>query len=92
MSGLPESEYGIRRAAYDLKKFRAKGMVRKIEKSRRYENFHAGLRSLTALLVLRQKVMKPLLVERPVRSPTQPDPTPIDATMKAFGPGSVSFL
>ena len=31
MSGLTESEYGPRRAAYDIKKFRAKGMVRKIE-------------------------------------------------------------
>jgi hypothetical protein len=61
MNGLPESEYGTRRAAYDIKKFRAKGMVRKIGKSRRYEAPSAGLRSLTALLVLREKIIKPLL-------------------------------
>jgi hypothetical protein len=35
MSGQPETEYGARRAAYDIKKLRAKGMVRKIGKSRR---------------------------------------------------------
>ena len=27
MNGLPQAEYGKRRAAYDIKKFRAKGMV-----------------------------------------------------------------
>jgi hypothetical protein len=36
-------------------------MVQKIEKSRRYEAPVAGLRSLTALLVLREKIIKPLL-------------------------------
>jgi hypothetical protein len=38
MSGQPESEYGPRRAAYDIKKLRAKGIVSKIGKSRRYES------------------------------------------------------
>lgn len=60
-NGRPESEYGVRRAAYDIKKLRAKGMVRKIGKSRRYEPVPDGLRSLTALLVLREKVIRPLL-------------------------------
>jgi hypothetical protein len=50
-----ESEYGVRRAAYDIKKLRAKGMVRKTGESRRYETIPEGLRSLTALLVLREK-------------------------------------
>lgn len=35
LSGEPQSQYGPRRAAYDLKKFRAKGMIRRIGKSRR---------------------------------------------------------
>jgi hypothetical protein len=34
-TGAPESEYGVRRAPYGIKKLRAKGMVRKIGKSRR---------------------------------------------------------
>jgi hypothetical protein len=61
ITGKPESEYGVRRAAYDLKKLRAKGMVRKIEKSRRYEVIPQGLRSLSALLILREKIIRPLL-------------------------------
>ena len=38
MSGPPESAYGVRRAADDIKKLRAKGMVSKIGKSRPYES------------------------------------------------------
>jgi hypothetical protein len=60
-SGRGESAYGPRRAAYDLKKFRAKNLVRKIERTRRYEIVPQGLRALAALVVLRDKVIKPLL-------------------------------
>jgi hypothetical protein len=35
-------------------------MVRKIGKSRRYERVPQGLRSLTALLILREKIIRPL--------------------------------
>ena len=45
----------------DLKKFRAKDFVRKIESTRRYEVVPKGLRAMSALLVLRHKVIKPLL-------------------------------
>jgi hypothetical protein len=69
ITGKPESEYRVRRAAYDLKKLRAKGMVRKIEKSRRYEVISEGLRSLSALLILREKIIRPLLA-----ACGQPDP------------------
>ena len=55
LSGEAESAYGPRRAAYDLKKLRGKGMVRKIGTSRRYEPELAGLRAITALLVLRER-------------------------------------
>jgi DNA-binding transcriptional ArsR family regulator len=69
MGGQPELEYGPRRAAYDIKKLRAKGMVRKIGVSRRYESAPEGLRAMTALVVLREKVIRPLLA-----SSTQPEP------------------
>ena len=69
LSGATESEYGPRRAAYDIKKLRAKQMVRKIGKSRRYEPVPEGLRSLTALLVLRDKIIRPLLA-----ASAQPEP------------------
>jgi hypothetical protein len=80
MSGEVESVYGPRRAAYDLKKLRGKGMLRKIGTSRRYETQPTGLRAMTALVVLREKVIQPLLAasQRP-ESQTKPNhPTPVD--------------
>jgi len=56
-----ESEYGPRRAAYDLKKLRGKQIVRRIDNTRRYEAIPQGLKAITALVVLRNKVIKPLL-------------------------------
>ena len=81
MSGEPESAYGPRRAAYDLKKLRGKGMVCKIGTSRRYECAKQGLRAITALVVLREKVIQPLLAAASQRSEPQTtlqQPTPID--------------
>jgi len=42
MSGESDSAYGARRAAYDIKKLRGKGMVLKIGASRRYQPFPKG--------------------------------------------------
>ena len=56
-----QAEYGPRRATYDLKKFRAKQLIRRIKHTRRYEATPDGVRALTALLVLRDKVIRPLL-------------------------------
>jgi hypothetical protein len=80
MSGEPASEYGARRAAYDIKKLRGKDMVRKIGASRRYEPLHQGLRALTALVVLREKVIRPLLAASTRLQPHSKlsHPTPID--------------
>ncbi len=61
LTGQSESTYGPRRAAYDLKKFRAKQLVHRIDSTRRYEVLLPGLRALAALVVLRDKVIKPLL-------------------------------
>src|SRR5215469_9232755 len=55
------SQYDSRRAAYDLKKLRGKQIVRRIGKTRRYESLPKGLRAMAALLVLRNKAIKPLL-------------------------------
>lgn len=79
-NGQPEAEYGPRRAAYDIKKLRAKGMVRKIGQSRRYEPVPEGLRSMTALIVLREKIIRPLLAAstRPEPPAKPAHPTPID--------------
>jgi hypothetical protein len=61
VSSRGQAEYGPRRATYDLKKFRAKQLVHRIENTRRYEATPDGVRALTALLVLRDKVIRPLL-------------------------------
>jgi hypothetical protein len=55
------SAYGPRQAAYDLKKLRGKQIVQRIGSTRRYEVIPSGLRAITALLVLRDKAIKPLL-------------------------------
>jgi hypothetical protein len=61
LSNQTESEYGPRRAAYDLKKLRAKMIVRRIAQTRRYESTASGPRAMVALVVLRNKAIKPLL-------------------------------
>ena len=80
LSGAAPSDYGPRRAAYDLKKLRGKAMVRKIGSSRRYEPVPTGLPALTALVVMREKVIQPLLAARSQLAPlsTLKHPTPID--------------
>ena len=79
-SGQAQSEYGPRRAAYDLKKLRGKGMVRKLGLSRRYEPVPEGLRAMTALLILREKVIRPLWAasSRPEADAKLNNPTPLD--------------
>jgi len=54
-------EYTRRQAAYDIKKFRGKNLVRKIQRSNRYEAVPEGLKTATALLTIREKVIKPVL-------------------------------
>jgi hypothetical protein len=79
-SGQNEAEYGPRRAAYDLKKLRGKHMVSRIGKSPRYEPVPDGLRTIAALVVLRDKAIKPLLAaaQQARRSRRPRNPTPID--------------
>jgi hypothetical protein len=76
LSQQSEAEYGPRRAAYDLKKFRGKQIVQRIAKTRRYESMPDGLKAVTALVVLRDKAIKPLLAAaqqlRPPRGAQNP--------------------
>src|SRR6202163_1270420 len=64
------SAYGPRQAAYDLKKLRGKQIVQRIGSTRRYEPVPSGLRAITALLVLRDKAIKPLLAAAQELTPT----------------------
>ena len=75
-----ESEYGPRHAAYDLKKLRGKQMVDRVGKTRRYQPMLNGMRVMAALLVLRDKVVRPILAAaQPLRpSRGNQNSTPID--------------
>jgi hypothetical protein len=80
VSQQSEPEYGPRRAAYDLKKLRGQHIVRRIAKSQRYEPIPDGLKTMTALIVLRNKASKPLLAAAQcLRWPRRAqNPTPLD--------------
>ena len=72
---------GPTRAAYDLKKIRGKQIVQRIGPTRRYEAGPAGLKAIAALVVLRDKAIKPLLAAALGRRPSRGahNPTPLDA-------------
>jgi hypothetical protein len=79
ISGQSETEYGSRRAAYDIKKLRAKGMVRKSQ-NRAAASLFQKVCELTALLVLREQIIRPLLAASgQPEPPSKPvNPTPVD--------------
>jgi hypothetical protein len=71
-----EADYQSRQAAYDLKKLRGKHMVQRIGNTRHYEPTAAGLKALAALLVLRDKIIKPLLAASMETRPTRESQNP----------------
>ncbi len=60
---LPDGElsYAPRHASYDLSKLRGKGLVERLDRSRRYRIPKRGIRILAGMLILREKVIKPVL-------------------------------
>ena len=84
--GVGPEAYTSRQAAYDLKKLRGQHLVHKIDRSRRYRSTSAGLRTMTTLLVLREKVIKPLLAGagRPKRGRKPQQQCPLDACYEAM--------
>ena len=58
---LSSTLYTTRQAAYDLRKFRAKGLVEKKPHSHCYEITKEGIGSIVAFQVIREKVIEPLL-------------------------------
>jgi hypothetical protein len=57
----PDFQYGPRQAAYDLKKLRGKHLIERIGSSHRYCPPTAGIRAIAGLVLIRDKVIKPLL-------------------------------
>lgn len=79
--GVTTQAYTARHAAYDLKKLRGKNIVRPIGHTRRYETVPEGLQTMTALLLLREKVIKPVLAGagKPRRGPKPKNQSALDA-------------
>ena len=67
MTGPSITDYSIRQASYDLRKLRAKELVVKPGRTRRYQVPPEAARIITALSVLRDHVVSPILAG--VRSP-----------------------
>jgi len=72
-----DAAYTLRQAAYDLKKLRAKHLVERIGRSRRYEVPAEALKAMTAVLVIKDKVLKPVLAN--LGTPL-PHPQPVQAS------------
>ena len=78
-AGRALKTYSSRNAAYDLAKLKGKKLVHRIKGSRRYKAHPSGVRAMCGYLILRDKVIKPLLagVVRPFgRAPK--NQTPVD--------------
>jgi len=80
LTGWSAEQYKNRQASYDLKKIRAKSFVEPIGKSRRYRFTRPGFETLAGAVVLREKVIKPVLagVARPYRGRRPKRPGTID--------------
>jgi hypothetical protein len=76
--GVSAEDYQPRQAAYDLKKLRGKMLVSKIGKSRLYEAPAEALRTLVALGMVREKVLKPVLRTRNLQGPPPRSNNPVD--------------
>ena len=88
------SGYGSRQAAYDLKKLRGKQMVERIGKTRRYEATSAGLKAIAALVVLREKAIRPLLAAAEQLQPSRgsQNPTALDRHYETVRIGMAGVL
>ncbi len=60
---LNPHQYSTSSAAYDLAKLRAKGLVRRIPRRFRYDAPPTGLRAITALVVILDNVIPPVLAD-----------------------------
>jgi len=61
LMGGGNPSYTPRQAFYDLNKLRGKGLLERVEKTRRYCCLLVGVRTLAGMLILREKVIKPVL-------------------------------
>ena len=77
-STLEDSPYGPRHAAYDLLKLRGKQLIERTGNTGRYRAIPMGIRILSGMLILRDKVIEPVLngaaIPRPGPRPKNTQP------------------
>jgi hypothetical protein len=80
------AQYTSRQAAYDIRKLRGKQIVEKPEHSNRYRVKPDGLRALAAIVLLRDKIICPLLASQGQLPRGRPpkSSTPIDENYRAM--------
>jgi len=80
LTGQDEHQYTVRQAAYDLRKLRAKQLVVKPDRTRRYHVPGQSARTIAALLTIRDRVIAPILagIRRPGPGRPPATYTPID--------------
>jgi hypothetical protein len=69
---LRQPAYAPRHAAYDLRKLRGKGLVERVGPTRCYRPTTPAIGTLVALLILREKVIKPVLAGAGKPKPGRP--------------------
>ena len=69
---LRQPTYTPRHAAYDLRKLRGKELVTRVGTTRRYRLTTPAIRTLVALLILREKIIKPVLAGAGKPKPGRP--------------------
>lgn len=76
----PTQPYTCRNAAYDLRKLRGKGLVERIGKTCRYRLAPHGVHVLAGMIILREKVIRPVLagLAKPKPGPKPKNSHPID--------------
>jgi hypothetical protein len=86
--------YSPRQAAYDLKKLRGKQMAERIGKTRHYQATPAGLKAIAALVVLREKVIRPMLAAAQEIRPSRgsQNPTALDHHYEAVRAGMAGIF
>jgi hypothetical protein len=70
--GDGSSSYGLRQASYDRRKLQAKGFVARSRGGRRYRMIPEELRKISAVVLLRDQVLAPLLASVSAHTQIQP--------------------
>ena len=83
---IPDIDYNTRRAAYDLKKLRAKALLIPVPHARRYRVPPQAVRTIGALVILREHVIRPLLAgaRTATRGPRPTNCAPFDDHYEAI--------